>query len=170
MERREACRQRFRGRPVTPQAPLSAERTPSVRPASVPTNVRRRIETASNPTTRKRCQNKVRYHSETYRPQQEATPLQVASKFGMITAAVVLLPERAGRRTRACAGACAFGNRRPPGRRRRCRRRVARVSVDPTQGEVRRWLLREHGPDLVQRSLACGGWRGFRRALLPVRC
>ena len=116
------------------------------------------------PDDKKAMQNKVRYHKETYRLNKK-TPLQVASKFGMITLrSFYYLNDPDGEpglpplRVRLGIGA---GSATPA-----LLERVARVSVDHTPGEVRAWLLHEHGltwsNDRLRAALA-----GFRQALLP---
>ncbi len=80
----EACRQRFRGRPVTPQSTLEFENELQALAEAV---CRQTYEDELNrlePDDKKAMPNKVRYHKETYRLNKK-TPLQVASKFGMIT-------------------------------------------------------------------------------------
>jgi hypothetical protein len=160
----EACRQRFRGRPVTPQSTLEFENELQALAEAV---CRQTYEDELNrlePDDKKAMPNKVRYHKETYRLNKK-TPLQVASKFGMITLrSFYYLNEQDGEpglhplRVRLGIGA---GSATPA-----LLERVARVSVDHTQGEVRAWLLREHGltwsNDRLRAALA-----GFRQALLP---
>ncbi len=107
---------------------------------------------------------KIRYRKETYRVNKK-TPARIASRFGTITLrSFYYLNAEDGEpglhplwvRLGIGAGAATPA----------LLERVARLSVDQTQAEVRDWLLREHGlkwsNDRLRAALA-----GFRQALLP---
>ena len=104
--------------------------------------------------------SKVRYHKETYRVNKK-TPARIASRFGTITLrSFYYLNEEDGEpglhplRLRLGIGA---GAATPA-----LLERVARLSVDHTQAEVRAWLLREHG--LSGRTIGCvRPWPAFAR-------
>ena len=160
----DPCRQRFRNRPVTPQSALDLENELK----AVADEVCRQIYEAElnrlEPDDRKEMPSKVHYHKETYRLNKK-TPLQVATRFGTITLrSFYYLNEQDGEpglhplRLRLGIGA---GSATPA-----LLERLARVSVDHTQSEVRAWLSREHGmnwsTDRLRAALA-----GFRQALLP---
>jgi hypothetical protein len=160
----EACRQRFRSRPVTPQSSLEFENGLQALAKEV---CRQAYEDELNrlePDDKKAMPSKVRHHQETYR-RNKKTPLQVATRFGVITLrSFYYLNEQDGEpglhplRVRLGIGA---GSVTPA-----LLERVARVSVDHTQAEVRAWLLREHGltwsNDRLRAALA-----GARQTLLP---
>jgi hypothetical protein len=160
----EECKQRFRSTPVTPQSTLDFEKELD---ALAKEACRRIFEGEVNrvePDDKKAMPSKVRHHRETYRLNKK-TPLQVATRFGTITLrSFYFLNEQDGEpglhplRLRLGIGA---GSATPA-----LLERVARVAVDHTQGEVRAWLLREHGltwsNDRLRAALA-----GFRQALLP---
>ncbi len=161
----EACRQRFRGRPVTPQSTLEFENELQALAEAV---CRQTYEDELNrlePDDKKAMPNKVRYHKETYRLNKK-TPLQVASKFGMITLrSFYYLNEQDGEpglhplRVRLGIGAGSA----TPALLERVAPRVGRSH--PGRGAC--LAVTRARPDLVQRSLACGGWQDFARRLLP---
>ena len=159
-----ACRQRFHNAPVTPQSALDFENELE---AIGKETCRQIVEQEMNrlePDDKKEMPGKVRYRRETFRLNKK-TPLQVATRFGPITLrSFYYLNEQDGEpglhplRLRLGIGA---GSATAA-----LLERVARVSVDHTQAEVRAWLLREHGltwsNDRLRAALA-----GFRQALLP---
>lgn len=160
----EECVERFRGEPVTPQNAVNLENALEAVAKEACRQVLERELNRLEPEHKKEVPSKVRYHRETYRINKK-TPLQVASKFGTITLrSFYYLNEQDGEpglhplRLRLGIGA---GSATPA-----LLERVARVSVDHTQGEVRAWLVREHGltwsNDRLRAALA-----GSRQALLP---
>jgi hypothetical protein len=107
---------------------------------------------------------KVRYHKETYRINKK-TPASIATRFGTITLrSFYYLNEENGEPglhplwVRLGIGA---GSATPA-----LLERVARMSVDHTQTEVRAWLGREHGLVWSNERLRTA-LTGFRRALAP---
>jgi hypothetical protein len=158
------CVERFRGEPVTPQIALTLE---NALEAVAKETCRQLLERELNrvePDDKKDVPSKVRYHRETYRINKK-TPLQVATRFGAITLrSFYYLNEQDGEpglhplrlRLGIGAGSATVA----------LLERVARMSVDHTQAEVRAWLVREHGltwsNDRLRAALA-----GFRQALLP---
>ena len=160
----QECVQRFHGVPVTPQTTLVLENELQ---AIAKETCRQTFELELNrlePDDKKEMPNKVRYHKETFRLNKK-TPLQVATRFGAITLrSFYYLNEQDGEpglhplrlRLGIGAGSATLG----------LAERVARMSVDHTQTEVRAWLLREHGlkwsNDRLRATLT-----GFRQALLP---
>jgi hypothetical protein len=163
-ERVEQTVQRFRGEPVTPQRFLELE---NALHAAADETCRQLLEQEVNrlePDDKSALPTKVRYHKETYRINKK-TPAQIATRFGPITLrSFYYLNEEDGEpglhplHVRLGIGA---GAATPA-----LLERVARMSVDHTQSEVRAWLLREHGlkwsNDRLRKALA-----GFRQALLP---
>jgi hypothetical protein len=161
--------QRFRSVLVTPQSFLHLENELAAGAAEV---CRQLLEREANrlepdalePDAKDALPRKVRYHKETYRINKK-TPADVATRFGTITLrSFYYLNEEDGEPglhplwVRLGIGA---GSATPA-----LLERVARLSVDHTQGEVRAWLVREHGlkwsNDRLRAALA-----GFRQALLP---
>lgn len=156
--------ERFRGQPVTPQSFLQFENELKAGGDEV---CRQLVEQEANrlePEDKKALPNKVRYQKETYRINKK-TPAQIATRFGTITLrSFYYLNECDGEPglhplwVRLGIGA---GSATPA-----LLERVARMSVDHTQAEVRAWLRREHGlvwsNERLRTALA-----GFRQALLP---
>src|SRR5260370_7876407 len=108
--------------------------------------------------------SKVRYQKETYRINKK-TKTPVATRFGTIMLRSFYYlnqegGERGLHRVRVRVGIGA-GSATPA-----LLERVARVSVEHTQTEVRAWLLREHGLKWPNDRLRVA-LRGFRQALLP---
>jgi hypothetical protein len=108
--------------------------------------------------------SKVRYHKETYRINKK-TPARIATPFGTISLrSFYYLNEEAGEpglhplQVRLGIGA---GAATPA-----LLERVARMSVDHTQRDVRAWLEREHGLVWSNTRLRTA-LAGFRQALLP---
>jgi len=155
---------RFRSAAVTPQRFLDLENGLHAAAAEVCRQVVEREANRLEADDKKAVPSKVRYHKETYRLNKK-TPARLATRFGAITLRSfyylnetdgepglhplhVLLGIGAGAATPALL------------------ERVARLSVDHTQAEVRAWLRREHGlvwsNDRLRAALA-----GFRQALLP---
>jgi hypothetical protein len=104
------------------------------------------------------------YHKETYRLNKKM-PKRVATRFGTITVrSFYYLNEEDGEPglhplwVRLGLGAASA----TPG----LLERVARMSVEHTQAEVRAWLLREHGVKWSNTRLRAA-LAGFRQALLP---
>src|SRR5271166_348597 len=114
------------------------------------------------PAAKDQAAPRVRYHQETYRINKR-TPAQVATSFGPITlwSWLYLCTEdgEPGLHPLHVSLGIGAGGATPM-----LAERVARVSVDHTQAEVRAWLLREHGlrwsNDRLRAAL-----RGFRQAL-----
>jgi hypothetical protein len=156
--------QGFRSTPVTPQSFLDLENELA---ALAEDACRQVLECEANrlePDDKRELPGKVRYHKETYRINKK-TPKRVATRFGTITlrsfyylneedgaAGLHPLWVRLGIGTGAATPALL--------------ERVARLSVDHTQGEVRAWLWREHGLKWSNARLRAA-LTGFRQALLP---
>src|ERR1700682_1338009 len=159
----EAVR-RFQSEPVTPQRFLELENELKAAADDACRQVLEREANRLEPEDKGALPGKVRYHKETYRVNKK-TPARIATRFGTITLrSFYYLNEEDGEpglhplwvRLGIGAGAATPA----------LLERVARLSVDHTQTEVRAWLLREHGlqwsNDRLRAALA-----GFRQALLP---
>jgi hypothetical protein len=156
--------QRFRDEVVTPQRFLDLENTLK---AAADDACRQLLEQEANrleADDRKAMPNKVRYHKETYRINKK-TPAGIATRFGTITLrSFYYLNEDDGEPglhplwLQLGIGA---GSATPA-----LLERVARMSVDHTQAEVRAWLRREHGLVWSNKRLRAA-LAGFRQALLP---
>lgn len=155
---------RFRDGRVTPQRFLELENLLRAAADDVCCQVLEREVNRLEADDRSALPSKVRYHRETYRINKK-TPARIATRFGVITVrSFYYLNEEDGApglhplHVRLGIGA---GSATPA-----LLERVARMSVDHTQTEVRAWLLREHGlvwsNDRLRAALA-----GFRQALLP---
>jgi hypothetical protein len=154
----------FQGAPVTPQRFLDLENALHAAAAEACRQVLEREANRLEPDDKNAVPSKVRYHKETYRINKK-TPATIATRFGTITVrSFYYLNEEDGEpglhplwvRLGIGAGAATPA----------LLERVARMSVDHTQTEVRAWLLREYGlvwsNDRLRKALA-----GFRQALLP---
>jgi hypothetical protein len=158
--------QRFRSEPVTPQQFLVLEN--ALDAAAVET-CRRVLEREANrlePDDKPALPSKVRYRKETYRINKK-TPARIATRFGTIRLrSFYYLNDEDGEPglhplwLRLGIGA---GSATPA-----LLERVARMSVDHTQREVRAWLRREHGLVWSNTRLRTA-LAGFRQALLPFR-
>jgi hypothetical protein len=159
----ERCRQ-FRGDPVTPASFLALENALAQLSNDMLRQVLERELNQLESDDKKTMPAKVRYQKQTYRINKK-TKLAVATRFGAITLrSFYYLNEEDGEpglhplRVRLGIG---LGSATPA-----FAERVARLSIDHTQAEVRAWLLREHGVkwsnDRLRASL-----RGFRESLMP---
>lgn len=156
--------QGFRNEPVTPQGVLELENKLQALASEACRQILERELNRLEPDDKKEMPSKVRYHKETYRINKK-TPLQVATRFGAITLrSFYYLNEQDGEPglhpLRLSLG-IGVGSATPA-----LLERVARVSVDHTQGEVRAWLFREHGLTWSNARLRAA-LAGFRQALLP---
>lgn len=156
--------QRFHSAAVTPRSFLDLENELAALAAEACRQVLEREANAAEPDDKRALANKVRYHKETYRINKK-TPTSLATRFGTITLrSFYYLNEEDGEPglhplwLRLGIGA----GRATPG----LLERVARLSVDHTQAEVRAWLLREHGVKWSNDRLRAA-LTGFRQALLP---
>jgi hypothetical protein len=156
--------QRFQAKPVTPQRSLEFENALHVAAMEA---CRRVVEQEANrlePDDKRAMPGKVRHHKETYRINKK-TPASIATRFGTITLrSFYYLNNEDGEpglhplwlQLGIGAGAATPA----------LLERVARLSVDHTQADVRAWLQREHGlkwsNDRLRAALT-----GFRQALLP---
>jgi hypothetical protein len=156
--------QRFRSEPVTPKRFMELENALRGAADEACRQVLEREANGCEAEDKKAAPSKVRYHKETYRINKK-TPARIATPFGTITVwSLYYLNEAAGEpglhplHLRLGIGA---GAGTPA-----LLERVARMSVDHTQCEVRVWLRREHGlvwsNDRLRSALV-----GFRQALLP---
>ena len=164
--RADAIRQRFRSEPVTPQRFLEFEQALH---AEADETCRQVVEQEVNrleADDKRAMPGKVRYRKETYRINKK-TPARIATRFGTITVrSFYYLSQEDGEpglhplHVRLGIGA---GSATPA-----LLQRVARMSVDHTQSEVRAWLRREHhlvwSNTRLRTALA-----GFRQALTPFR-
>jgi hypothetical protein len=156
--------QRFRSQPTTPQSFLRLE---NEQHAAAQEMCRQTLEREANrlePDDKQAAANKVQYRKETYRINKK-TPAPIATRFGVITLrSFYYLNETDGEPglhplwVHLGIGA---GMATPA-----LLERVARLSVDHTQNEVRAWLQREHGLKWSNDRLRAA-LRGFRDALLP---
>jgi hypothetical protein len=156
--------QRLHAEPVTAQRFLQFESELNAAADHACRQVLEREANRLEPEDKRELPGRVRYHKETYRINKK-TPARIATRFGTITLrSFYYLNEEDGEpglhplwvRLGIGAGAATPA----------LLERVARMSVDHTQAEVRAWLLREHGlvwsNDRLRAALA-----GFRQALLP---
>jgi hypothetical protein len=156
--------ERFRSEPLTPQRFLDLENALHAAAAEVCRQVVEREANRWEAEDKQAVPSKVRYHKETYRLNKK-TPARIATRFGAITVrSFYYLNENDGEpglhplhvRLGIDAGAATPA----------LLERMARLSVDHTQAEVRAWLRREHGlvwsNDRLRAALA-----GFRQALSP---
>lgn len=163
-KRVQEARRRFHSEAVTPQRFLELENELKAGANDACRQVLEREVNRLEPEDKRALPGKVRYHKETYRINKK-TPARIATRFGTITVrSFYYLNEENGEpglhplwvRLGIGAGAATPA----------LLERVARMSVDHTQSEVRAWLLREHGlhwsNDRLRAALA-----GFRQALLP---
>jgi hypothetical protein len=165
-QRVDAIVQRFRSEPVTPQRFRDFEEALH---AAADATCRQLLEREANrlePDDQQAMPGKVRYHKETYRINQK-TPAKIATRFGPITLrSFYYLNAEDGEpglhplHVRLGIGA---GSATPA-----LLERVARLSVDHTQSEVRAWLRREHGLSWSNTRLRTA-LAGFRQALTPFR-
>jgi len=154
----------FRDAPVTPRSLLDFENELQTIAADTCRQVLEREVNRWEPDDKKEMPNKVRHHQQTYRLNKK-TALAVATRFGTITLrSFYYLSAEDGEpglhplRVRLGIGA---GSATPA-----LLERVARMSVDHTQAEVRAWLRREHGLQWSNERLR-SALQGFRQALLP---
>jgi hypothetical protein len=156
--------QRFQSELVTPQNCLALENELHAAADETCRQILERELNRLEVDDRNAMPTKVRYHKETYRINKKTTT-RIATRFGTITLrSFYYLNEEDGEpgihpvRLRLGVGA---GSVTPA-----LAERVAHMAVDHTQGEVRTWLLREHGlkwsNDRLRATL-----RGFRQALMP---
>lgn len=163
-ERVNEAVQRFRSGPLTPQSFLALENEVHAACMAVGRQVLEHEANRLEPDDKRALPRTVRFQRETYRINKK-TPVKIATRFGAITLqSFYYLNETDGEpglhplwvRLGIGAGAATPA----------LLERVARMSVDHTQSEVRAWLLREHGlvwsNDRLRAALA-----GFRQALLP---
>jgi hypothetical protein len=165
-QRVDAMVQRFRSKPVTPQRFLEFEQALH---AASDEACRQLVEQEANrlePDDQSAMPAKVRYRKATYRINKK-TPACIATRFGTITLrSFYYLNEEDGEpglhplHVRLGIGA---GSATPA-----LLERVARMSVDHTQSEVRAWLRREHGLVWSNTRLRTA-LAGFRQALMPFR-
>ncbi len=163
-ERAEECVQRFRSEPVTPQSFCALENELKTLADDACRQMLEREANRSESDDKEEVASKVRYQKETYRINKK-TKTPVATRFGTIMLrSFYYLNQEDGEpglhplRVRLGIGA---GSATPA-----LLERVARVSVEHTQTEVRAWLLREHGLKWSNDRLRVA-LRGFRQALLP---
>jgi len=156
--------QRFRAAPVTPQQFLELE---NALHAAAMDACRQVLEQEANrleADDKRTMPGKVRHHKETYRINKKS-PASIATRFGTIVLrSFYYLNDEDGEpglhplwlRLGIGAGAATPA----------LLERVARMSVDHTQAEVRAWLQREHGLAWSNTRLRAA-LAGFRQALLP---
>jgi hypothetical protein len=158
--------ERFRGQTVTPQRFLELEQALHAAAAETCRQLVEREANRLEPDDKRALPGKVRYRKETYRLNKK-TPARIATRFGTITLrSFYYLNEEDGEPglhplwLRLGIGA---GSATPA-----LLERVARMSVDHTQSEVRAWLWREHGLVWSNTRLRTA-LAGFRQALTPFR-
>lgn len=160
----EEAVQRFQAEPVTPQRFLELE---NALHAVAMNACRRVLEQEANrleSDDKRTMPGKVRHRQETYRLNKK-TPASIATRFGAIVLrSFYYLNDEDGEPGWHPLGlqlGIGAGAATPA-----LLERVARLSVDPTQAEVRAWWQREHGlkwsNDRLRAALT-----GFRQALLP---
>jgi hypothetical protein len=155
---------RLRAEPVTPQRFLEFENALHAAAVDACRGVVEREANRLEGNDRRTMPGKIRYRKETYRVNKK-TPARIATRFGTITLrSFYYLSAEDGEpglhplwlRLGIGAGAATPA----------LLERVARLSVDHTQAEVRAWLLREHGLKWSNARLRAA-LAGFRQALLP---
>jgi hypothetical protein len=157
------CLEHFRSEPCTPPRFYALESELAAIATDACREILEREANRLEPKDKKDMPSKVRYHKERYRINKK-TKLVVATRFGAITLwSFLYLNECDGEpglhplRLRLGIG----GGATPA-----LLERVARMSVDHTQAEVRAWLLREHGlkwsNDRLRAALAV-----YRQAIGP---
>ncbi len=163
-ERVEECREKFHQRPVTPQSMFAFEHELKAVADDVCRQVLEQELNRLEPDDKKEMLNKVRYRKDIYRINKKTTA-RIATRFGAIVLRSFYYlnaddgePGLHPLHVRLGLGA---GSATPA-----LAERLARMSVDHTQADVRGWLLREHGlkwsNERLRRSLA-----DFRQALMP---
>jgi hypothetical protein len=159
----ERLRQFEKG-PLTPAAAYTLEKKVK---AALDEAGRALLEQAFNgrePVARDQAAPKVRYHKQRYRINKR-TKAEVATSFGPITlwSWLYLCTDdgEPGLHPLHVSLGIGAGMATPA-----LLERVARVSVDHTQAEVRAWLQREHGLSWSNDRLRAA-LRGFRQALAP---
>jgi hypothetical protein len=161
----EELRRQFQAKPPTPAAATHLEN--QLR-AALDAAGRAFLEETLNhlePVAREQVAPRVRYHKQTYR-RNKRTRATVATTFGPITLwSWLYLCDEDGEPglhpLHVCLGIGA-GTATPP-----LLERVARLSVDHTQAEVRAWLRREHGLHWSNDRLRAA-LRGVRQRLMPL--
>jgi hypothetical protein len=163
-ERVEQVVRRFEGETVTPQSFLNLENGLQAAAQEMCRQILEREANRLEPEDKSAAPSKVRYRKERYRLNKK-TPARIATRFGtMVLRSFYYLNEADGEpglhplRVRLGIGA---GSATPA-----LLERVARMSVDHTQSEVRTWLVREHGLTWSNERLRTA-LAGFRQALLP---
>jgi hypothetical protein len=158
--------QRFRSEPVTPQRFLELENALQAAAAETCRQMLEREANRLEPDDKQALPSKVRYGKETYRINKK-TPANIATRFGTIRLrSFYYLNDEDGEPglhplwVRLGIGA---GLATPA-----LLERLARMSVDHPQSEVRAWLRREHGLVWSNTRLR-SALAGFRQALLPFR-
>lgn len=164
LKRVDEAVQRLRSEPVTPKRFLDFENALGAASAEFCRCVEEREASRLEADDKRALPNKVQYRRATYRINKR-TPARIATRFGTITVrSFYYLNETEGEpglhplHLRLGIGA---GSATPA-----LLERVARMAVDHTQGEVRAWLLREHGLTWSNTRLRTA-LDGFRQALLP---
>jgi hypothetical protein len=163
-KRHDEIVENFRSEPVTPQRFLELENALKAAADDACRQILEREANRLEADDKQAVPSKVRFHKETYRINKQ-TPACIATRFGtIIVRSFYYLNETDGEpglhplHLRLGIGA---GAGTPA-----LLERVARMSVDHTQSEVRAWLRREHGlvwsNDRLRVALAA-----FRQALLP---
>jgi hypothetical protein len=163
-KRLEEALRRFHSRPVTPQRFLELENELK---AAADDTCRQVLEQEANrleADDKAVLPGKVRYRRETYRINKK-TPASIATRFGGITlrSFYYLNTEDGEPGLHPLWLRLGIG---PGAATPALLERVARMSVDHTQTEVRAWLYREHGLQWSNQRLRAA-LAGFRQALLP---
>jgi len=158
--------QRFRSEPATPLRFLELENALQAVSAEACRQILEREANRLEPDEKRALPAKVRLRKETYRINKK-TPATIATRFGTISLrSFYYLNEEDGEpglhplwvRLGIGAGAATPA----------LLERVARMSVDHTQSEVRAWLRREYGLVWSNTRLRTA-LAGFRQALVPFR-
>jgi hypothetical protein len=164
--RLDATVQRFRNEPVTPQRFLELEQALRAVTDELCRQVLEQEANRLESDERAALPARIRWGKETYRINKK-TPARIATRFGTITLrSFYYLNEEDGEpglhplHVQLGIGA---GSATPA-----LLERVARLSVDHTQSEVRVWLRREHNLVWSNTRLRAA-LAGFRQALLPFR-
>jgi hypothetical protein len=160
----EELRRQFEASPPTPAAAYTLEKELQTALDATGRRLLEELFNAREPAARDQAAPKVRYHKQTYRLNKR-TPAAVATSFGPITLRswLYLCSEdgEPGLHPLHVSLGIGAGAATPL-----LTERVARLSVEHTQAEVRQWLRREHGLHWSNDRLRAAV-RDFRQHLAP---
>lgn len=160
----EELQRQFEASALTPAAAYTLEKELQTAFDEMGRSLLEEMFNRREPAAKDQAAPRIRYHKQTYRLNKR-TPAKVATSFGPITlwSWLYLCNEdgEPGLHPLHVSLGIGAGTATPA-----LVERVARMSVDHTQSEVRAWLLREHGLKWSNERLRVA-LRGFRQALAP---